>query len=176
MEISMSDGSKRARWLAAAAAVALALACSEPPRSVAPQEITRETVCALDGMVLADYPGPKAQIHYDRGSPEFFCDTVEMFAIYHRPEQQRRIVALFVQDMGKTDWQQPQGAWIDAKSAIYVRGSRRQGSMGPTIASFGRQEDARAFAAGFGGEVLRFDAIRPDMVAIDGGVIRDERM
>ncbi len=65
-----------------------------------PQEITANTFCALDGMLLLDYPGSKAQIHYDQGSPEFFCDTVEMFAIYLEPEQKKRVVAIYTQDYG----------------------------------------------------------------------------
>ena len=32
--------------------------------AVVPLEIDRSTSCELDGMLLADYPGPKAQIHY----------------------------------------------------------------------------------------------------------------
>ncbi|HRM93265.1 MAG TPA: nitrous oxide reductase accessory protein NosL, partial [Alicycliphilus sp.] len=44
--------------------------------SLAPVEIDRSTSCELDGMLLADYPGPKAQIHYaGQDRPAFFCDT-----------------------------------------------------------------------------------------------------
>ena len=141
-----------------------------------PQEITAETACALDGMLLADYPGPKAQIHYDQDDPDFFCDTVEMFSIYTRPEQQKRIVAIYTQDMGKADWTKPQGHWIDAKTAFYVAYSRRMGSMGPTLGAFAREEDARSFVKEHGGEVLRFDQVTPAMTTLDGGVVHDERM
>ncbi|MBL8539063.1 MAG: nitrous oxide reductase accessory protein NosL [Betaproteobacteria bacterium] len=157
-------------------AVLLLAACSEQAATVAPVDITRDTTCALDGMVLADYPGPKGQIHYDRGSPDFFCDTMELISIHLRPEQQKRVVALFVQDMGQADWNEPRGHWIDARGAFYVRGSGRHGSMGPTLASFAREDDAQAFAKRHGGKVLRFNEITIDMVALDGGVIRDERM
>lgn len=162
--------------LAALMLILLAPGCGEQVKSAQPQQITKETVCALDGMLLADYPGPKGQIHYDQGPPDFFCDTVEMFAIYLRPEQQKRVIALFAQDMGKADWNQPQGNWIDARSGLYVVGSSRKGSMGPTVASFAREEDAQAFAEQYGGKVLRFDQVTIDMVALDGGVLRDERM
>lgn len=141
-----------------------------------PQEITPGTFCALDGMLLLDYPGPKAQIHYDQGPPDFFCDTMEMFAIYLEPEQKKRIVAIYTQDMGKADWTKPQGHWIDARTAFYVTGSRRAGSMGPTLGSFAREEDARAFVEQYGGQVLRFDQVTPESVVLDGGVLQDERM
>ena len=48
--------------------------------------------------------------------------------------------------------------------------------MGPTLAAFMHEQDAQAFAKQYGGKVLRFDQITLDMVALDGGVLRDERM
>jgi len=150
---------------------------SETTTDVAPIEITQSTSCTLDGMLLADYPGPKAQIHYaGQPDPEFFCDTVEMFNVYLKPEQVRAVRGLFVQDMGKTDWEQPQDHWIDAKSAFYVHGSKRRGSMGPTIGSFALEADAAKFAAEYGGKVYRFTEITPDMVVLDGGALHDSNM
>jgi copper chaperone NosL len=150
--------------------------CGEEQRPVQPQEITRTTACSLDGMILADYPGPKGQIHYDRGEPDFFCDTMELMSIHLQPEQKKRVVAVFTQDMAKTDWKSPQGHWIDAKTAWFVQGSRMRGSMGPTLATFARVEDAEAFARQHGGRVLRFEQITLEMVRLDGGVLKDERM
>lgn len=172
---------KRRKALAALAAVLgapwLPAACGRSEKAAAgPREPTRETSCALDGMILLDYPGPKAQIHYDQGEPDFFCDTLEMFSIYLRPEQKRRVVGIFTQDMGRADWNDPRGHWIDAKSAYYVAGSRKAGSMGPTIAPFARREDAEAFAGQHGGKVFRFGEVTYEMVRLDGGVLRDERM
>lgn len=141
--------------------------------SSVPLEITGDTHCSLDGMTLADYPGPKAQIHYAQGDPDFFCDTVEMFSMYFHPEEQRQVTAVWVQDMGQNDWDAPRGHWIDARAAFYVVGSKRRGSMGPTFASFAREADARAFAEQEGGQVLRFDEVTPDMATLDGGVLKD---
>ncbi|HEY3325970.1 MAG TPA: nitrous oxide reductase accessory protein NosL [Novimethylophilus sp.] len=151
-------------------------ACNRQPASVAPQEIKAGTACSMDGMVLADFPGPKGQIQYADGAPDFFCDTFELFSIYLQPEQKRRITAIFTQDMGKTDWEKPQGHWIDAKTAFYVLGSKKTGSMGPTLASFALQGDAEAFAKNNGGRVLRFDQVTLDMVSLSGGVVHDETM
>ncbi|HEY6896153.1 MAG TPA: nitrous oxide reductase accessory protein NosL [Rhodocyclaceae bacterium] len=157
-------------------AAALSACGGSEQKAVSPVEITRETVCTLDGMILADFPGPKAQIFYDKPEPDFFCDTVEMFSIYLKPEQQRRVRAMFVQDMGKADWKEPKGNWIDAHKAFYVVGSKRHGSMGPTLASFAQEADATAFAAKEGGKVYRFDQVTPDMVTLDGGVLKDHKM
>lgn len=169
-------GSVRCALALALVAMVLSAGCGDQAGTVQPREITGDTACALDGMLLVDYPGPKGQIQYELGPPDFFCDTVEMLAIYLRPEQSRRIVGVFTQDMGKADWNQPQGHWIDARAAFYVHGSSRQGSMGPTLASFAREDDAQAFARKYGGKVLRFGEVTLDMVALDGGVVRDERM
>lgn len=140
-------------------------------------EIDRHTSCALDGMLLADFPGPKGQIHYaDRTEPDFFCDLIELFHIYLDPEVVMPVRALFVQDMGKAEWDHPEGHWIDARSAWFVHGSSRRGSMGPTIASFAAEADARKFATEFGGTAVPFDDITADMVVLDGGALHDKRM
>jgi copper chaperone NosL len=166
----------------AAFAIALALAACDRaggPGAAAfvPLEIGPGSTCALDGMLLADYPGPKAQIHYEgTAAPEFFCDTVELFSMLLKPEQVRVVKAAFVQDMGQADWDRPQGHWIPAKDGWYVLGSKRHGSMGPTIASFAQEAAAKKFAAEHGGKVLPFAEIKADMVDLSGGAQHDQRM
>lgn len=165
--------------IVAALLAALLAGCGQSDHAghAGPVEIDGGTYCALDGMLLADYPGPKAQIHYaGRAEPDFFCDTVEMFHLYLNPEIVQPVRGLYVQDMGRTDWDDPQGQWIDARGAFYVHGSSRRGAMGPTLASFAREEDARRFAEEHGGKVLRFEEVTPDQVALDGGALHDTRM
>ncbi len=172
----MSASANGVRLAAMLALFAFFAGCGEERQLAQPQEITRQTACSLDGMILADYPGPKGQIVYDRGEPDFFCDTMELVSIYLQPEQRKRVVGVFTQDMGKTDWNSPQGHWIDARTAFFVHGSRMKGSMGPTLAAFARIEGAQAFARAHGGRVLRFEEITLDMVRLDGGVLKDEPM
>jgi copper chaperone NosL len=157
------------------AGIAVLAACSAGVAQHA-IEPSAGAACSLDGMLLADFPGPKGEIVYERGEPDFFCDTVEMFSLYLQPEQVKRVVGVYTQDMGEADWEHPKGHWIDAKRAYYVLGSRRTGSMGPTIGAFAREADARAFAQQNGGRVLRFDDVKPDMVTLDGGVMKDGKM
>lgn len=151
-------------------------ACEPAPGPVTPQELAPGTACVLDGMLLLDYPGPKAQIHYADGTVEFFCDTVEMFSLVLRPEQKRRIRAVYTQDMGKEDWRQPRAGWIEARGAFYVAGSKLRGSMGPTFAAFARREDAEAFIKQHGGKLLRFEEVTPEMADLRGGAAHDEHM
>lgn len=146
-------------------------------QAVAPVEIGASTTCELDGMLLVDYPGPKGQIHYaGAAAPVFFCDTVELFNTMLRPEQVRKVVAVYVQDMGKADWDQPRSNWMDAKSGFYVLGSKRHGSMGPTVASFAQESDAQKFAAQWGGKMLRYAEVKPEMVDLSGGALHDGKM
>lgn len=169
--------SHRKGALAASFAMLLASACSQTEQAPpVPIELTRGTACSLDGMLLLDFPGPKAQIHYTQGPADFFCDTMEMFSIYLRPEQQKRVRALYVQDMGRADWSSPTDNWIDASTAFYVKGSKKLGSMGPTLVSFALEEQAKAFVGKNGGKVYRFTEVTLDMVALDGGALHDQRM
>ena len=170
---------KRRSFLFSAVIGALLAGCGQanPPAALVPLEIDPHTTCDLDGMLLADYAGPKAQIFYaGPAAPTFFCDTVELFHTLLAPEQVKAVQAVFVQDMGKADWEQPRGNWIDAKGAYYVLGSKRHGSMGPTIASFAQEADARKFAAQWGGRLLRYAEVKPDMVDLSGGALHDSRM
>lgn len=166
--------------LAAAGTLGALAGCSESAggkAGPAPVDFGQATACELDGMLLADYPGPKAQVFYqDAKAPEFFCDTVELFAMLLRPEQVRAVAAVYVQDMAEADWEQPRGHWTDARSAWYVRGSKRMGSMGPTLASFAREADARKFAAQYGGTALGFAEVKPEMADLRGGATSDGRM
>mgnify|MGYP001187736411 FL=1 len=168
-----------AAW-AALGSLGLLAGCGErasEAQSLAPIEIDRSTSCELDGMLLSDYPGPKAQVHYvGQDKPSFFCDTVELFSTLLAGEQVRAARAIYVQDMGKADWDAPQGHWIDAKTAFFVLGSKRHGSMGPTIGSFAQEADAAKFATEYGGKVLRFGEIKADMVDLSGGALHDTRM
>jgi copper chaperone NosL len=145
--------------------------------AAAPRPIDSATACDLDGMLLADYPGPKAQVHYaGAAAPVFFCDTVELFSTLLRPEQVRAVRAAYVQDMALADWDQPVGHWFDAKLGFYVVGSKRHGSMGPTFASFAAEAPAQAFVAQWGGKVLRYADVKPDMADLSGGARHDNKM
>ena len=160
----------RLRWrtvmMSIATTVALtACAPKTEDAQVVPVEITASTSSVIDGMLLADFPGPKAQIHYaNQAEPEFVCNTADMFYIHLAPEQLRKVRAIFVQDMAKADWDAPVGHWIDATQAWYVAGSSRHGSMGPTLASFASETDAQAFARQYGGQVVAYSGVTLELV------------
>lgn len=158
------------------ALLALLAACSKEVQQATAQEPGSETACSLDGMILKDFPGPKAQIQYAEGMPDFFCDLMELFGTVLAPEQKRAVAGIFVQDMGKTAWEHPEGNWIDAKTAIYVVGSKKAGSMGPTFGSFSKMEDAEDFVKKEGGKIVRFDDVTPDILNVHSGAQHDSSM
>lgn len=164
------------RPLAGAVLLTLLGACNHAVPKATPQEPGADTACVLDGMLLQEFAGSKAQIHYAEGKPEFYCDLMELFSALLAPERKRAPIASFVQDMGKTAWNHPAGHWIDAKSALYVIGSRKHGSMGPTLGAFSSMEDAQAFVGKEGGRVVRFEQITLDMVSLNGGTMHDTKM
>lgn len=162
---------------AALLAALLLAGCEQSATNTAQiEELTPGTACSLDGMLLLDYPGPKAQIHYASGETEFFCDTVEMFSMLLRPEQQRKITAVYTQDMGKAEWSKPSGNWIDARTAVYVKDSKRMGSMGPTFAAFAERSAAAAFVKQQGGMIVSFGEVTPNMADLHGGAHHDHGM
>lgn len=146
-------------------------------REDAPLDPDAQAGCSLDGMLLADFPGPKGQIHYANDTQvHWFCDTVELLSTLLAPEQVRTVRGAYVQDMAKADWDHPLGSWIDARQAWFVLGSKRHGSMGPTAASFAQEAGALAFAKQYGGTPHRYADIKPEMVDLSGGTLHDGRM
>jgi copper chaperone NosL len=163
--------------LALGAQAARSACARQTAQAVVAADFDAASTCDLDGMLLADYPGPKGQIHFaGDGGPTWYCDTVEMFSTLLKPEQFRSVLGVFVQDMELADWDQPRGHWFDARTGTYVLGSRKRGPMGPTIASFRQEAAAHRFADSFGGQVMRFADVKPEMVELCGGALHDSRM
>ena len=129
--------------------------------------IEKSDQCHLCGMTISKFPGPKGQL-YSRGisGNMKFCSTRDMFAFILDPENQHNIQQSFVHDMAVTPWGHPEeDTYTDAKLAFYVVGHSKKGAMGPTLASFSKRQDAAAFAASKGGEVLNFEQINLQVLA-----------
>lgn len=146
---------------AAFAALLVLAACGDVARSLAAGEPGDDAVCALDGMSIKDYPGPKAQVVFKDGRIDYFCTLAELFEVLFGDDGRHAVGASYVQDMGQADWNKPRGHWIAAGTAFYVLESRAQGAMGPTIGTFARQHDAQTFAAREGGRVLDYSQVQP---------------
>ncbi len=144
-------------------------ACTEPDTVTvpAPQELTRDAVGYFCGMTVLDHHGPKGQIFLaDRQQPLWFTSVRDTVAFTRLPGEPKNITAIYVTDVGRADWDQPEpGTWINAYRAFYVIGSDRVGGMqAPELVPFGARKDAEQFQRQHGGQIYPFDAIPAESV------------
>lgn len=130
-----------------------------------PQTLTREAIGYFCGMIVADHGGPKGQVIL-QGKPEalWFSSVRDTLAFTRLPEETDPVGAIYVTDTGRAaSWEKPgNDAWIDIHDAVYVTGSSQRGGMGaPEVVPFSNRQEAHAFAAQYGGEVLTLNEI-PD--------------
>jgi copper chaperone NosL len=142
----------------------LVWACSDrqPVDIPAPQELTRDAVGYFCQMTVMDHNGPKGQIFLsDREQPLWFTSVRDTIAFTLLPGEQKNIAAIYVTDVGRASWDQPEpGTWIDARKAFFVLGSNRLGGMQePEVVPFNSREEAERFRQQQGGEIVMFDAI-----------------
>ncbi|MCF6280814.1 MAG: nitrous oxide reductase accessory protein NosL [Candidatus Polarisedimenticolaceae bacterium] len=128
-----------------------------------PEDLTRSAVCLIDGMILADHPGPKGQAIFKDGQHHFFCDIKGLFSTLYDPNYKMKIKQAFVQDFGQREWGSYDDRWVDVESAFYVMDSKKFGAMGPTLVSYSKRTDADAFAKEFGGTVVAFSEITEEL-------------
>ena len=117
-----------------------------------PAPLDREAIGRYCQMIVADHPGPKAQIILDDGSaPIWFSSVRDGIAFTRLPEEPRNIAAFYVNDMSDTDWEHPDDStWISAGEAWFVIDSARMGGMGaPEAVPFVSEPAATAFAVDY---------------------------
>jgi len=133
--------------------------CSRERQRPLPVRLTRDHACRVCGMIIVDFPGAKAQIHYRNGRYDAFCSTLDMFLFYLQPDRPRDIVAIYVNDMGD-----PEGNWIDAEKAYYVFGGDVMGPMGESLVPFSDHGKAEAYIKSHGGRIVRFNEVTQEML------------
>jgi copper chaperone NosL len=142
----------------------LLLSCSETELVEAPppQELSRDAIGYFCQMTVVEHTGPKGQVILaDREQALWFVSVRDTLVFTTLPGEPKNISAIYVTDMGRADWDNPQpGTWLDAHQAWYVVNSDRTGGMGaPEIVPFGTKEDAERFISRHGGAIVAFDAI-----------------
>jgi copper chaperone NosL len=141
------------------------IACSrEAGTKPKPVEFTRDHSCKVCGMIIMDFPGAKAQIHYKKGRYDVFCSTLDMFLFYLQPDRPGDIAAIYVNDMGKADMARPHGHWIDAENASFVYGGSMMGLMGEALVPFSDIKEAATYVKKHGGSIIRFDEVTMEML------------
>jgi len=127
-------------------------------------KIEQADSCHLCGMTISGFPGPKGEnFSSTTDSVNKFCSTRDLFGFILQPENKRQVKEVYVHDMSKAPWGQPNDEhFIDAKQAWFVIGSSKAGAMGQTLASFSMKSDAEVFVQEFGGQLYTFDEITLD--------------
>jgi copper chaperone NosL len=119
-------------------------------------------------MNLLEHTGPKGQVILASGSePFWFSSARDALSFTMLPEEAKDIRAIYVSDMGKAkSWDNPGSTnWVDARRALFVVGSSRQGGMGaPETVPFSERAAAETFAAAYGGRIVKFDEVPRDYV------------
>ena len=148
---------------------ALLGACGErePSAPPAPGKLTREAIGYYCSMIVVDHIGPKGQILLQgRPDPVWFTSVRDTLAFTLLPDEPRDIAAIYVNDMGRATWDEPEpDIWINAKRAWYVVGSDKRGGMGaPEAVPFLDKMQAEHFADQNGGAVVNFANIPQDYI------------
>ena len=151
--------------------VILLAACQEEEAEAPPpQAMTAQTIGYFCQMNVVEHGGPKGQIALEGfpGGAVFFSQVSDTVAYLRMPEQNYRILATYVTDMGTApSWDEPgKAAWIPIDTAVFVVGSDRMGGMDqPEYIPFGDPQKAADFAAAHGGKVMAL----ADIPAAEGG-------
>lgn len=130
-----------------------------------PVALTDEHDCALCGMTITNFPGPKGWACLRDGSRAAFCSTSDLFSWAWQPESGPQIDGLRVHDLSLTEWDAPSDeVWMEAKDAWYVVGHDRRGAMGPPPAPFSEQADAEHFSREHGGDLYRYEELDMELM------------
>lgn len=156
------------------------MGCREQVAAPEPLKLTREAIGNFCNMIVADHPGPKAQIfEKDRKTPLWFSSVRDGFAYLALPGEAQKVTAFYVHDMGKAaSWEKPQhsGIWIDATQATYVIGSTRRGGMGAREAvPFKSRAAAEKFTREFGGRIVAYKDVPTKYILGDDDHMSSEK-
>ena len=156
---------------AALVLAALSIAgCSEEKSAElpAPHTLTTEAMGHYCGMGLMEHTGPKGQIILaSQSTPVWFSSARDAFSYTMLDEEAKDVRAVYVSDMGQaTSWDNPGvDNWIEARGALFVIESRRQGGMGaPETIPFSDRAAAEKFVAESGGRIVAFADVPQDYV------------
>ena len=131
---------------------------------LAPQYVQRSARCPVCGMYPYRTPQWTAQIVFNDQSASSFDSPVDLFrflnnmALFDKQHKPADIGAIWVADYGTK-------AWVDAKKAFYVMGSKALGPMNdPNLPAFATREAADTHVKAQGGKVLVFGDITRELI------------
>lgn len=129
-----------------------------------PRPIPPDARCPVCGMFPARNPDWAAQVIFRDGATQYFDSPLTLWTYLHdvgryaSGRSASDIVARWVTDGSSR-------RWIAADTAFYVHGSNALGPMrAGNLPPFATREAAQAFAQRRGGDVLRAEQIRPELI------------
>ena len=108
----------------------------------------RET-CVVCGMYIDRYQKTAAELVLKDGAMEHTCGVADMLREVEHAGGQSAFRSIKVHDWFS-------GELVDAQTATYVLGSKVAPDMMPNLIAFAKREEAEAFVAKEGGEVIDF--------------------
>lgn len=141
----------------------LIAAAAQATEDYAVQPIAKAERCPVCGMYPANFPQWHAQIVFKDGEHSSFDSAAELFRFlnnmskYDKKHVAADIGKIFVAAYNK-------GAWLDAKQAFFVAGSKIQGPMGNDLPAFASRDEAVRFSLKSGGKALSFEQITPAVI------------
>jgi copper chaperone NosL len=125
------------------------------------EPVDNKDTCPVCNMYPARYPKSKCQIMSKDNKVYHFCSTQCLFEFLRNAKKYAKSdvkpVLIWVTDY-------PSGAWIGARAAYYVVGSKVQGPMGHEAFAYDKKKVAEEFAKKEGGKVLVFSQVGPDEI------------
>ena len=182
-------GVSRRHVLAATAGLTVGLAgClggdgGDPPAAVS---LGEDATCDVCGMVIPQHPGPTAEVFYADGrpaghdNPARFDSTWEAFQFDFEHEDWTR-EAFYVTDYTAVDYEirtdgdqqvvsthYDASSFVDATEVTFVAGSSVVGAMGEDLIAFSDEADAEAFQGEYGGDLVTFEEVSPELLSTLG--------
>jgi len=126
------------------------------PVIVTPHEHEKRESCRVCGMWIDEYIKSAAELTFKDGSKEYTCGVACML----REIEDAGGISEF-ESVKVHDW--VSGKLVDAETATYVIGSKVIPDMVPNYIAFANRDEAEAFAAKEGGDVIDFNIAYEDV-------------
>lgn len=178
----------RRKLLAATAAGfgATLTGCLDGEEVPEPVALDAGQACDVCGMIIDGHPGPVGQTFYrdnrpegrDEDEPAWFCSNTCLFEFYYeRSEEGWEPLIHYTTDYSAVDYEvfedgpsqfitaHPEAeAFADGETTTLVADSDVLGAMGPSLVPFTDPDDAEAFHADYGGEVMSFGDVTRQLI------------
>ncbi|MGL4409288.1 MAG: nitrous oxide reductase accessory protein NosL [Zoogloea sp.] len=131
---------------------------------LSPKPVERNARCPVCGMYPSRTPQWMAQIVFNDQTASSFDSPLDLFrflnnmVLFDKTHKPADVGAVWVADYQSK-------AWIDARKAFFVLGSKAPGPMGESnLPAFTTRDQAQAFTQSQGGKVLTFGDITREVI------------